>query len=192
MTVTAIQSMFHTRSEAAMSREVVSCVLVVSLLVYAGCSSSYVVSSASSTGRSFNDFNVNAYGKSARIVFRDGSETDVGNVVASPDSVHYVSEETGRLAVIGTQAVKTIVLTDHVAGLFEGFGYGAGAGALAVLIVSAASPGGGHEMSGADIVVAFTLIGAAGGGVIGGIWGAIVGHSNEYRFITLQGSTTIQ
>ncbi|HTP12269.1 MAG TPA: hypothetical protein VMM37_01525 [Bacteroidota bacterium] len=151
--------------------------LVFSLLIsviYVGCSSSSAVSS-------FDGFNADAEGRDATIVFRDGRELDVQNVLALPDSTHFWNEKTHAVTVVPTHTIKNVVLTNHFVGFLEGVGFGAIGGVAAILAM-----GGGTSQehgfgAGADV---FTMIlaGAAAGGLIGGIPGVIIGHSYEYEF----------
>ena len=167
-----------------MRRKIVSCFLVASLLFCIGCSSSYEVSSSSNIDPSFDTFNVDAYDRSATIVFQDGRELDARNIVASPDSTRFLNEKTDAITVVPTHTIKKVVFTNRGIGFLEGFAWGALIGAATVLAVSAASPSQGHEFSGTEWTLFFMALGAGTGGVIGGIPGVIIGHSYEYQFVT--------
>lgn len=168
-----------------MKRKIISCVLVVSLSFSIGCSSSYLISSSSTAEQSFDTFNVDAYGRSGTIVFQDGRKLDVQNIVAFADSIHFLNGTTGARSVVPRYTVKKIVFTNRGIGFLEGFGFGALVGAVSVLILIAASPGQGRqEFGGADFALFLVAVGAGGGGVIGGIPGVIIGHSDEYQFET--------
>jgi hypothetical protein len=146
-----------------------------------GCSSSSVVSS-------FEAFNADAEGRSGTIVFQDGRKLDVHNILAFPDSTHFLNEGTSAVFVVPTRTIKNVVFTDRGIGFLEGFGFGALAGSLTVLAISAASPAKGGEFSGVDYLLFFMLIGGGAGGVVGGIPGLIIGHSHEFQFVTSEES----
>jgi hypothetical protein len=156
-----------------------SCVLLVSLLFSIGCSSSYEVSSSPTADSSLNAFNVEASERSGIIVFQDGRELNVSNIIASPDSTRFLNEKTGERTVVPTHTIRTVVITNHGVGLREGFGWGALVGTVTASALLAAS---GAEIDSDSVVWAVLLFGGVPGGVVGGIWGVIAGHSYEYQF----------
>jgi len=150
-------------------------VLLSFFLVQMGCSSSSEISS-------FDGFNADAEGRGATIVFLDGRELDVQNVLAFPDSTHFWNDDTKALTVVPTLTIKDIVLTNRLVGFLEGAGLGAMGGCVAILAM-----GGGTSQehgfgAGAD-VASMILLGAGAGGVLGGIPGVIIGHSHKYQFV---------
>lgn len=147
-------------------------------LILGGCSSTSVVTS-------FEEFNAHAEGRSGTIEFRDGKKTEAQHVLAFADSTHFWSEAAGAATVVPTRTIKSVHFLNRFVGYLEGFGFGALAGSVAVLALTAASPSTG-EFSGADYVVLFTLLGGGAGGVIGGIPGMIIGHSDEYQFVSIE------
>jgi len=167
--------------------KVVSCVLLVSLLFWIGCSSSYEVSSSPNTDPSFKTFNVEAHDRRATIVFQDGRELDARNIVASPDSTRFLNETTDVTTVVPTHTIKKVVLANHGVGFLEGFGWGALIGSATASVLLAASPG--VEIDDDSVVWAVLLFGGVPGGVIGGIWGGIAGHTYEYQFPTSADNT---
>ena len=169
-----------------MKREIVSCVLVASLLFSIGCSSSYVVSSSPNADPSFDTFNVDARDRSGTIVFQDGRKLDARNIIAAPDSIRFLNEKTNAITVVPTHTVKKVVFKNHGVGALYGLGIGALVGA-AIILVMASGP---NEDEG--LVAAYTLAGAAGAGAIGGVFGLGIGHSYEYQFVTGANSTTIK
>ena len=78
-----------------------------------GCSSSYEVSLSANADPSFNTFNVEASERSATILFQDGGELDVRNIIASPDSTRFLNARTNEITVVPTRAIKTVVLTSR-------------------------------------------------------------------------------
>jgi hypothetical protein len=172
------------------NRKTVACVALASFFCCAGCSSSYVVSSLPNAGKSFPAFNHDAYDRSGTIRFHDGSEMDARNIVASPDSLRFLSEETAATTVVSTRSVASVEFTNHLTGLLEGAGWGALGGGVTMLAIRAAAGPNGGEMSGWSYDLFFTFLGAAGGAVIGGIPGAIIGHSHSYRFMAVETSLT--
>jgi hypothetical protein len=171
--------------------KLVSVALCFSLLLM-GCSSSYVVSSSPKSDPSFSAFNSTAEGRSGTVVLQDGREIGAQNIIASPDSILYQNVETRAIAVVPTNTVKKVVLTNHLTGALDGFGWGAACGAVIVMILSAVSPSSGGEFSGTAYAVFFMAIGAGAGGVIGAIPGALIGHSSEYQFVSGADGTTIK
>lgn len=149
--------------------------LLMSCLILGGCSSTSVVTS-------FEAFNAEAEGRNGTMEFRDGRKMDVHHVLAFADSTHFWNEGTGAATVVPTRTIRRVFFLNRFAGFLEGFGFGALGGGVAVLALSAAGPNTG-EFAGADYVVLFTLLGAGAGGVIGGIPGVIIGHSEEYQFV---------
>lgn len=169
--------------EITVIRQIISGVLVASLLLSVGCSSSYVVSSSANPGPSFDIFNIEARGRSATIVIQDGGEWEGKNILASSDSTRFVIETTDAPMVVPTRTIKKVVFTNLGVGFLEGFGLGALAGSVAVLALRAAGPSGG-EFSDWSYGLFFTLLGAGAGGVLGGIPGLIMGHSYTYEFVS--------
>jgi hypothetical protein len=172
------------------NRKTVACVAMAVLFCCAGCSSSYVVSDLPNAGKSFPAFNHDAYDRNGTIRFHDGSEMDARNIVASPDSLRCLNEETDATTVVPTRSVETVVFKNHFTGLLEGAGWGALGGGVAMLTIRFAAGPSGGELSGWSYDLFFTFLGAAGGAVIGGIPGALIGHSYEYRFMAVEGGPT--
>jgi hypothetical protein len=167
--------------------KVVTCFLLVSLLFSIGCSSSYEVSSSPNGGSSLNAFNVEASDRNGTIVFQDGSELNVSNIIASPDSTRFLNEKTNAITVVPTHTVRGVVITNHGVGSLEGLGWGALVGSATAAVLLAVSPG--VEIDSDSVVWAVLLFGGVPGAVVGGIWGAIAGHSYEYQFPTTANST---
>jgi hypothetical protein len=167
-------------------REIVSCVLVASLLFSIGCSSSYVVSSSPNADPSFDTFNVDARDRSGAIVFQDGRKLDARNIITAPDSIRFLNEKTNAITVVPTHTVKKVVFKNHGVGALYGLGIGALVGAAIILVIVS----GPNEDEG--LVAAYTLAGAAGAGAIGGVIGLGRGYSYEYQFVTGANSTTIK
>jgi hypothetical protein len=169
----------------------VMCSVLVFCILQVGCSSSYEVSSSPIAGPSFNSFNVEANDRSATVLFRDGRELDVRNIMASPDSTRFLNEKTNSATVVPTHTIKKVVITNHGVGFLEGVGWGAGigivSGATLGLIGSTSKYSG---STGEDVAWATLTLGAIGGavgGFIGGIWGVVAGHSYEYEFPLTKG-----
>jgi hypothetical protein len=173
-------------AEVIVKRELVSCVLVASLLLSIGCSSSYVVSSPPNADPSFDTFNVDARDRSGAIVFQDGRKVGARNIMAAPDSIRFLNEKTNAITVVPTYTVKKVVFKKHAVGALYGVGIGALVGA-AIILVMASGPN--EDKS---VVADYTLAGAAGAGAIGGVFGLAIGHSYEYQFVTEANSTTIK
>lgn len=144
-------------------------------IIQMGCSSSSIV-------LSFETFNSDAQGRSATIIFQDGRKVDARNILAFPDSTHFVNEGTSAITVVPTHTMKKVVFINRGMGFLEGFGVGALIGSATVLALNAISPSSG-EFGGADYVILFALLGGGAGGVIGGIPGVIIGHTYEYNFV---------
>ena len=157
-------------------------VLMIICIVHAGCSSSYYVSTSPDADPSYPEFNTYADGRSGVIILEDGSELEIRTIIASPDSTVFVKERNGAIGVVPTRTIRKVVFVNRLSGYLEGFGLGALAGAATILTMRLASPSGGGELSGWDYTLLFTVLGAGGGGVIGGIPGVTIGHRNEYRF----------
>jgi hypothetical protein len=164
-----------------MKRLMVSLLPVGTMIWALGCSTSYQVSSSPNAEPSYATFNMKAVENDGLIVFRDGGEVDAKNIVASRDSTRFRSMPSDALTVVPTQSIEKVVFTNHGSGFLEGFGLGALGGGVTVLVIRGVSAPGG-EFSGAAYTIAFTLIGAGVGGVLGGIPGLIIGKSVEYRF----------
>jgi hypothetical protein len=158
---------------------VTSCVLLLSLLFSIGCSSSYEVSSSPNADSSFNAFNVEASDRSATIVFQDGRELGVRDIIASPDSTCFLNEKTDAITVVPTHTIQKVVFKKRFAGFLEGFWIGALVGVPAgVGLVVFGMPKGEGESN----VIAAVFVGGLVGGLIGGISGFVIGHSYEYQF----------
>ena len=165
-----------------MTRKVVSCVLVASIVFSFGCSSSYEVSGTPGAEYSLDSFNVEAYDRSGTIVYQDRTKVEGRNFVAMPDSVHFVNAFTEVTTVVPIRSVQKIILKNHWIGWLEGFGWGALIVASAVAVMAGASPSDGGGRFGSGWTVFFVALGAGAGGVIGGFLGLIIGHSYEYQF----------
>ncbi len=175
-----------------MKKTIVSCVLVGSLLFCIECSSSYMVSSSLGAEESFSTFNADAEGRSGTIVFQDGRKLDAQNIIASPDSTLFLNGETGAITLVPTQTIRKVVLTSHGVGFLEGFGWGALVGSAIVLAIYTGDSGHTIELDPAGVIGFVLLFGGGAGGVIGGIPGLIMGHSNEYQFVSSAESTKIK
>jgi hypothetical protein len=160
----------------------VSWLLVGTLVCTMGCSSSYQVSSSPNAEPSFTGFNVKAYERDAVIVFRDGREVEAKNIIASRDSTRFSLVTSDSITVVATQSIRKVVLTNHLTGFLDGFGLGALGGGLTVLVLNGIYGSNGGEFSGTDYKLFFIAAGAGLGGLIGGIPGLIIGHSDEYSF----------
>jgi hypothetical protein len=161
--------------------------VLVFCILQMGCSSSYVVSSSPETDPSFKTLNVEAYDKSATIVFRDGRELGARNIMASADSTRFLNETTDAITVVPTHTIKKVVFTNRGVGFLEGFGWGALIGSATASVLFAISPE--VEIDSDSVVWAVLLFGGLPGGVIGGIWGGIAGHTYEYQFPTSADNT---
>ncbi|HMK39653.1 MAG TPA: hypothetical protein VK569_09950 [Bacteroidota bacterium] len=153
----------------------ISGVLILCILQM-GCSSSSVISS-------FDAFNIEAEGRSVTIELQNGETLEAQSVLALPDSTHFWNVAADSTTVLPSRAIKSVVMTNHFVGFLEGVGVGAIGGGVAILIMGGASPQEHGFGAGAD-AVGMVLFGMAAGGAIGGIPGAIIGHSYEYQFIT--------
>jgi hypothetical protein len=165
----------------------VICGVLVFCIIQMGCSSSYEVSSSPDADPSLNTFNVEASDRNGTIVFQDGSELNVSNIIASPDSTRFLNEKTNAITVVPTHTVKSVVITNHGVGSLEGLGWGALVGSATAAVLLAVSPG--VEIDSDSVVWAVLLFGGVPGAVVGGIWGAIAGHSYESQFPTTANST---
>jgi hypothetical protein len=164
-------------------REIVSCVLVASLLFSIGCSSSYEVYSSPNSDKSFSTFNADAQNRSGVIVFQDDSELEARNIVASADSTRFLNETTDVMTVVPTHTIKTVVLRSSGVGFLEGFGGGVLMGATTSAILISANPKGERHIS-RDWMLLGAAAGGTLGGLIGGISGFVIGHSYKYQFPT--------
>jgi hypothetical protein len=168
-----------------------SYVLPLSLLFSIGCSTSYEVSSSPTAASSFNAFNVEASEKKATILFQDGGELGVRNIIASPDSTRFLNAKTNEITVVPTRAIKTVVLTSAGAGFLDGLEWGAGIGAVTGVTFGLIAMGSSNSdewgSDDAGISMGVGAIGAVAGGVIGGIIGVSVGHSYRYEFPLTKG-----
>ena len=154
-----------------------------------GCSSSYEVTLSANADPSFETFNVEANDRNATIVFRDGRELDVRNIMASTDSTRFLKDTADAITVVPTRTIKKVVFTNHGVGFLEGFAWGAGIGAVTFATLALVN---GEGAWGADLLgttLFFAAVGGAGGGVIGGIVGVSIGHSYEYQFSTSADTT---
>ncbi len=173
-----------------MTKEIISCFLVVSVLSCVGCGSSNVVSSSPDSELSFNAFNVDAYDRSGTIVFQDEKALDARNIIASNDSTRFLNESTNLTTVVPTFTIRKVIFTNHGVGFLEGFGWGAGIGLVsgaALGLIATNGQTSSHSFGGADdlsVILAVAGLGGAAGGVAGGIWGVAAGHSYEYQFRT--------
>lgn len=165
-----------------MKKTIVSCVLVGSSLFCIGCSSSYMVSSSPGAEESFPTFNADAGGRNATIVFQDGRKMGAHKVMTGPDSTSFVNTITGARTVVPTHEIDKIVFTSSGLGFLEGAGIGLLAGGLGGLAAAAIIVGRGAGEEGLAYFF-MPLFGGGGGLLLGGIIGASLGHSYEYRFV---------
>ena len=168
-------------------KKFVSIVLIMSLLVSIGCSSSYEVSSSANSSTSFDTFNMEVSDRSATIVFQDNSELNVGNIIATPDSTRFLLDNDSTV-VVPTHTIKKVVVKNHVIGLLEGFGWGVGLAVATITVVAIANGNNGGSnrgIGGSSLFETYLFFGGilgAGLGIIGGTIGVIAGHSYEYNF----------
>lgn len=120
-------------------------------------------------------------------MFQDGRALGARNVIASSDSTLFLDPTTAAVRTVSTRTIKKVIFTNRGKGFLEGFGVGAAVGTVVTLVFYAIfgdqielDPGG---------VVAVGVAGALAGGAIGGITGLIIGHTNEYSFVTSADST---
>jgi hypothetical protein len=162
--------------EDTVERDIISCVLVGSLLFATGCSSSYEVSSASDAEKSFSTFNADVQNRSGVIVCQDDRELDATNIVASPDSTRFVNEQDATITIVPTATVKRVVFKNRLIGFLEW----AGIGALVCGGIGIALSSSNQDASG--VGASYAIMGGPVGVVIGGIGGVIAGHRYRYNF----------
>ena len=122
-------------------------------------------------------------GKKSRIIRTDGEMFYGKNIEIGVDSLSCLESDSRLVICIPQSEVKEIRTKDHVRGALLGCLLGTGAGILLGRIVGDILVGEeshNEDASGYVWESIIIIIGGAGGGVIGLIWGLDVGHTSRY------------
>jgi hypothetical protein len=165
-------------------------VLFCSALFLCGCSSSYTVSSAGKPNAeyTYQEMNEELNGRHVTIELKDGREISAEEVTASNDSVSWIGKSTAEKSKVATRQIERIFFKNHLVGGLEGLGIVAPSVFIGFWGSGGFSPKGIGGSDGWEFPAAVGLI----GGGIGGITGAIIGHSYNYEFSPISQSDSLQ
>ncbi len=153
---------------------------VLTMLVAAGCSSSYDVSNEPAPDMySFAQVNENAKDRSMTIWTTQGEEIRATDLFVRADSTTFRQSTTQKRIVIATSSVERIAIKNAGAGAIDGLIAGAIVGVPAGWVI-----GSGvaelDDRNGVDVPSAAIVFG--GTALIGAVVGGLIRHTDEYSF----------
>ena len=160
-----------------------SIAMVIIVIIQIGCSSSFIVSPIlpDEDALLFSEFNTEAKGKNATIVFKDSTMFNGQDIFSQPDSTSFTNLSTGFRTTISTHKIKKIIFTNRLYGTLEGAGIGLLSGGGVGLLVGIALEKPNSDFPGLAMLVCSVLGG--GIGLLGGtLSGTVTGHTNKYEF----------
>lgn len=166
-------------------------VVAILLVASAGCSSSKTVTTDDpSTGQRLSEINARAASKPARITLRDGTDLKVRALRIDPDSASWLDSETHDVVSVATHEITDVAFTDHGQGAVKGLLFGALSTGLVLGGLGLASGDDPPCSRGTWFCFRYTaeekasmlgVAGAATGGLVGLITGALSGQRDTYH-----------
>jgi hypothetical protein len=156
--------------------------LLLLALVAWGCSSSNLVTpTGGEKSLSYADLNMNLAGENVSVFFIDGRQAKGAGLRLDVDSASWIDTETGNIVKVPTSTIDKVETKNRTAGGLLGLGAGiAAGGGIGLIVGEGAAQRPGDVGIGLE-VVAFTAGGAVLGGLAGTLVGASIGTTNSYE-----------
>ena len=173
-------------------KELLFLFLFVSAVFLFGCSSSHYTIPVGGVDSSEINFKFVKFGKirgdGLKIELTDGRTMVGNNLEINNDSAKWNDARSDTAFGIAANQIKTVSDNNHWSAALKGFGYGAiGGGAFGYLLAGTDTTIKGDWSRLVGVVVFGTF-----GGVLGGIGGLVVGHKDEYNFVSDSTNTNIK
>ena len=143
-------------------------------MVSASCTNYFTVKSGVSPSINITKINETGERKTGTIILKNGIIAQADKIHIKFDTLKYIDASTFADTSLGVSEISKITFKNRLVGFFHGFFIGSGVS----LLIFASQYGGSTEP-----VSSYTVMGLlAGGGILGGVTGAIIGSNFVYTF----------
>lgn len=118
-------------------------------------------------------------GKTVTVITINGNEFEGTHLTVAHDSIRWVDGENGEQTAFPTDQIQLVRIYNHVKGAIGGLGTGLAIGLGSAFIYMIVYAKTNHSSGDNYTGIALLFLGASLG-VIGGIWGGIAGHKDDY------------
>jgi hypothetical protein len=154
-------------------------ILLTFALLFSSCTRIRSIRNEESPESFYSRINNTVQGQTVTIVTMDGDELEGTHLTVAADSIRWVDAENGKRTAFPTDQIQLVRIYNHVKGAIGGLGTGLAIGlgsAFIYMIVYAKT----NHSSGDNYTGIAVLFLGASLGIIGGIWGGIAGHKDDY------------
>lgn len=154
-------------------------ILLIFALLFSSCTRIRSIRYEESPESFYSRINNTMKGKTVTVITINGNEFEGTHLTVAHDSIRWVDGENGEQTAFPTDQIQLVRIYNHVKGAIGGLGTGLAIGLGSAFIYMIVYAKTNHSSGDNYTGIALLFLGASLG-VIGGIWGGIAGHKDDY------------